>query len=66
MTNREWLASLSDEELAAWLCNAYIVEAHDPLHPEVTIRYPTGLTAVIKSSTHSILHLQDWFKEEHR
>ncbi len=65
MTNREWLESLSNEDLAAWLCDAYIVEAHDPLHPEATVRYQTGLTAVIKNSTYSILHLQDWFKDDH-
>ena len=49
MTNREWLNSLTDEELALWLC--------DYIKPTLSqIRYRS-----IKSTA----ALADWMKEEY-
>lgn len=50
MTNREWLNSLSDEELALWLC--------DDLNGR-------GLSQVKFRSTKSVDGLANWMKEEH-
>lgn len=51
MTNREWLNSLTDEELALWLCD------------ELNGR---GLSQVKFRSTKSTEGLADWMKEEYR
>lgn len=66
MTNREWLESLSDEDLAAWLCDNYFVEEPHLLYPDITVRYTTGLTTVKDEYGYSENGLTDWFKEERR
>ena len=65
MTHREWLESLSDEDLAAWLCDNYYVQEPHLLYPDITVRYTTGLTAIKGRYSYSEYGLTGWFKEEH-
>jgi len=58
MTNKEWLESLSDSELAAWLCDSYVVSYKN-------ITYTTGLTHVKCASTNSLLYTEQWLAQEH-
>lgn len=58
MTNREWIESLTDEELAAWLCDNYPVEVFDGTF------FTTGVGGVKSRFTHSELGLIEWLKEQ--
>lgn len=58
MTNREWLESLSNEELAEWLCdNLYLKTIEGiPIY--------SGINAVKSSYIHSQLGVLDWLGKE--
>lgn len=67
MTNREWLESLSDEELAAWMCNNYIRNVNTATGTFETITItdlPTGIDNLKMSFSHSQLGLTKWLGEE--
>ena len=54
MTNREWLMSFTDEQLAEWLCDRLIVRDR-----EDGFRY-TGLSAVKFNNLDSVKGLTEW------
>ena len=58
MTNREWLMSFTDEQLAEWLCDRFIVR-----DIEDGFRY-TGLSAAKFNNLDSVKGLIEWLREE--
>lgn len=63
MTNREWLNSLSDDELAEWLCDCLYDER---LSKICGTPINTGVNTVKLSFMHSLLGMKKWIKEERR
>ena len=62
MTNREWLNSLTNDELAEWLCDAKLdvrltSMCGTPIY--------TGVGTIKLSYTDSLLGLKKWLEEEH-
>lgn len=55
MNNREWLNSLTNEELANWLC--------DNLYNSIENRY-YGVSQIKFAYSDSILGLQEWLRQE--
>ena len=62
MTNREWLNSLSDKDLAHWLCNSLYDENLSQIFGTPTY---IGVDTVKLSYSHSLLGLKKWLAEEH-
>jgi hypothetical protein len=58
MTNREWINSLSDEELSAWLCDNLYLRTIEG----ITIY--SGISSLKSMYTHSELGIIEWLKKE--
>lgn len=55
MTNREWLESLSDSQLAAWLCDCLVNPIEDRVY---------GVSQIKFAHNHSELGLIGWFNQK--
>lgn len=58
MTNKEWLMSLTDRELAEWLCDCYIIRDREGEYDY------TGLRAVKFNNLDSVKGLTEWLGGE--
>lgn len=63
ITNRQWLESLSDVDLAMWLLDRYTV--HLKLD-DYDCNVKVGLQSLIKGYTDSYLGLFNWLTEVHK
>lgn len=63
ITNRQWLQSLSDADLAMWLLDRYTIHLKlDDYNCNVKV----GLQSLIKGYTDSYLGLFNWLTEVHK
>lgn len=64
MTNREWLNSLSNKELAEWLCDCYQTEIETNLPGNPKFPIFLGISQLKSQYTCSFYGIKEWLEQE--